>query len=164
MKWLQNLLQPHTRLLENVTPRVQQVFKLARQHADRLGHDLISVDHFWLGLLDLNEGVGLQMLRHHGIDPAALRHELEISMAKGNATASSLAIPMTAACREVLNLGAQDAAQLHAKYFGTEHLLLGLLQTEACANRALQKQTADMKLLRKNIKTFLTSSPSETAA
>jgi len=164
MKWLQNLLRPRPWQLDNVTPRVQQIFILARQHANRLGHDLVSVDHLWLGLLDLNEGVGLKMLRHHGIDPAVLRQELETSVAKGNATDSSQCIPYTPACQEVLELGAKDAAQLHANYFGTEHLLLGLLQTDACANRTLRKQAVDLKVLRKNIKNFLISSSSETAA
>jgi predicted dehydrogenase len=116
--------------LGNFTPRVAKVLALARQEATRFHHDFIGTGHLLLGLLALDTGLAVNVLRKQGLNLEALRTELENRV--GDAAEQQLIgdIHYAPRAKQVLALAAKEAASLHHTYIGTEHLLLGILRED----------------------------------
>lgn len=55
------------------TPRAKRVLELALKEALALGHRHVASEHILLGLLREGESVGVAVLAHAGVTPAALR-------------------------------------------------------------------------------------------
>ncbi|MBQ9770228.1 MAG: hypothetical protein IJW23_00230, partial [Lentisphaeria bacterium] len=53
-------------LLREFTPRAKHVLELAQQEAIRLNHDYVGTEHLLLGLISMNDGVAVSVLR--GLD------------------------------------------------------------------------------------------------
>lgn len=162
VNWLKKIFQRRTKPLDNVTPRVQELFKLARQNADRLGHGYVGPEHLLLGLLDLADGVGFSALKHLGVAPAGLRKEIENEVERGSSTNARRSIPYTSSFREVLTIGEREAESMSLKYFGTEHLLLGLIQVKGPAADALKSQKTELSATRRAVRDLLTPAPAPT--
>ncbi len=52
----------------NFSNRVQDVIRLSREEALRLGHDYIGTEHLLLGLIKEGEGIGARILKNLKID------------------------------------------------------------------------------------------------
>ena len=52
----------------NFSNRVQDVIRLSREEALRLGHDYIGTEHLLLGLIKEGEGIGAMILKNLKID------------------------------------------------------------------------------------------------
>ena len=50
----------------NFTPRTQQVLALARKEADRFNHNYVGTEHLLLGLIKLDQGVAVNVLKKMG--------------------------------------------------------------------------------------------------
>ena len=50
----------------NFTPRAQQVLALARKEADRFNHNYVGTEHLLLGLIKLDQGVAVNVLKKWG--------------------------------------------------------------------------------------------------
>ena len=61
----------------NLTPRARQILLLAKQEAERFNHDYIGTEHLLLGILALNEGVAVNVLKSMGLNLELLRLEVE---------------------------------------------------------------------------------------
>jgi ATP-dependent Clp protease ATP-binding subunit ClpA len=59
-----------------VTPRTKKALELARTHAKGLGHRCVGTEHMLLGLVNLEEGVAVQILEELGASPPAVRRQL----------------------------------------------------------------------------------------
>ena len=57
----------------NLTPRARQILLLAKQEAERFNHDYIGTEHLLLGILALNEGVAVNVLKSLGLNLQQLR-------------------------------------------------------------------------------------------
>jgi ATP-dependent Clp protease ATP-binding subunit ClpA len=60
-----------------LTPRALQVFILVRKEAERLKHNYIGTEHLLLGLLTLNNGVAVNVLKDFGLNPETVSLEVE---------------------------------------------------------------------------------------
>jgi ATP-dependent Clp protease ATP-binding subunit ClpA len=49
----------------NFTPRARKVVELARAEARRFNHNYVGTEHILLGLIELGEGVAVNVLRPH---------------------------------------------------------------------------------------------------
>ena len=49
--------------MSNFTPRAQQVLALARKEADRFHHNYVGTEHLLLGLINLGQGVAVNVLK-----------------------------------------------------------------------------------------------------
>ena len=49
--------------MNNFTPRAQQVLALARKEADRFNHSFVGTEHLLLGLINLGQGVAVNVLQ-----------------------------------------------------------------------------------------------------
>jgi ATP-dependent Clp protease ATP-binding subunit ClpC len=59
----------------NFSNRVQDVIRLSREEAIRLGHDYIGTEHLLLGIIREGEGIAVKILRNLGVDLYKLKKQ-----------------------------------------------------------------------------------------
>ncbi len=118
-------------MLEKFTDRARKVINLARQEAERLGHEFIGTEHILLGLVKEGSGVAANVLENLGIDLEKIRLEVEKYVSSpGETISASASLPFTPKAKKVLELAMEEARNLEHNYIGTEHLLLGVLREQ----------------------------------
>jgi hypothetical protein len=55
-------------IMNDFTPRAQQVLALARKEAERFNHNYVGTEHLLLGLIKLGQGVAVTVLQKMGLD------------------------------------------------------------------------------------------------
>src|SRR5262247_1797195 len=140
------------RVMNNFTPRAQQVLALARKEADRFNHNYVGTEHLLLGLIKLGQGVAVNVLQKMGLDLETVRMEVEKQVGSGPETKMVGSIPYTPRVKKVLALAGKEAKALNHSYVGTEHILLGLLREgEGVAARVLKSLELDIERTRNEI-------------
>ena len=138
--------------MNNFTPRAQQVLALARKEADRFNHSFVGTEHLLLGLINLGQGVAVNVLQKMGLDLETVRLEVEKQVGTGPDQKLAGNIPYTPRVKKVLELSKKEAKALHHTYVGTEHILLGLLREgEGVAARVLKNLDSDIDQCRDEI-------------
>ena len=138
--------------MNNFTPRAQQVLALARKEADRFNHSFVGTEHLLLGLINLGQGVAVNVLQKMGLDLETVRLEVEKQVGTGPDQKLAGNIPYTPRVKKVLELSKKEAKALHHTYVGTEHILLGLLREgEGVAARVLRNLDIDIDQCRQEI-------------
>jgi predicted dehydrogenase len=115
-------------VFNNFTPRAQQALAFANQEAERLHHKFIGTEHVLLGIIKLEQGVALNVMRTLGLNFETIGMEIEKQVGVGPDQEIIGRIPYTPRVKKVLRLAAVEAKSLNHTYVGTEHLLLGLLR------------------------------------
>src|SRR6187399_2567728 len=139
-------------MMNNFTPRAQQVLALARKEADRFNHNYVGTEHLLLGLIKLGQGVAVNVLQKMGMDLETVRMEVEKQVGSGPETKMVGNIPYTPRVKKVLALAGKEAKALNHSYVGTEHILLGLLREgEGVAARVLKSLEVDIERTRNEI-------------
>ena len=139
-------------MMNNFTPRAQQVLALARKEADRFNHNYVGTEHLLLGLIKLGQGVAVNVLQKMGLDLDTVRSEVEKQVGSGPETKMVGNIPYTPRVKKVLALAGKEAKSLNHSYVGTEHILLGLLREgEGVAARVLKNLEIDIERTRNEI-------------
>ncbi|HAV14150.1 MAG TPA: NDP-hexose 4-ketoreductase [Opitutae bacterium] len=138
--------------MNNFTPRAQQVLALARKEADRFHHNYVGTEHLLLGLINLGQGVAVNVLQKMGLDLQTVRSAVEKQVGTGPESKPSGNIPYTPRVKKVLALAGKEAKALNHSYVGTEHILLGLLREgEGVAARVLKSLDVDIERCRNEI-------------
>ena len=155
--------------MNNFTPRAQQVLALARKEADRFHHNYVGTEHLLLGLINLGQGVAVNVLQKMGLDLQTVRAAVEKQVGTGPESKPSGNIPYTPRVKKVLALAGKEAKALNHSYVGTEHILLGLLREgEGVAARVLKSLEVDIERCRNEILSELdpnfSGEPEEAAA
>jgi ATP-dependent Clp protease ATP-binding subunit ClpC len=139
-------------MMNNFTPRAQQVLALARKEADRFNHNYVGTEHLLLGLIKLGQGVAVNVLQKMGLDLETVRMEVEKMVGSHPETKMVGNIPYTPRVKKVLALAGKEAKALNHSYVGTEHILLGLLREgEGVAARVLKSLEVDIERTRNEI-------------
>ncbi|MCB1062786.1 MAG: ATP-dependent Clp protease ATP-binding subunit, partial [Verrucomicrobiae bacterium] len=139
-------------MMNNFTPRAQQVLALARKEADRFNHNYVGTEHLLLGLIKLGQGVAVNVLQKMSLDLETVRMEVEKQVGNGPETKIVGNIPYTPRVKKVLALAGKEAKGLNHSYVGTEHILLGLLREgEGVAARVLKNLEVDLERTRNEI-------------
>jgi ATP-dependent Clp protease ATP-binding subunit ClpC len=139
-------------MMNNFTPRAQQVLALARKEADRFNHNYVGTEHLLLGLIKLGQGVAVNVLQKLGLDLETVRMEVEKQVGSGPDQKMVGNIPYTPRVKKVLALAGKEAKALSHSYVGTEHILLGLLREgEGVAARVLKNLEIDIERTRNEI-------------
>ncbi len=116
-------------MFEKFTDRARKVINLARQEAERLGHEFIGTEHILLGLVKEGSGVAANVLENLDVDLEKVRVEVEKYVSgTGETMSATSSLPFTPKAKKVLELAMEEARNLEHNYIGTEHLLLGLLR------------------------------------
>jgi len=111
-------------MMNDFTPRAQQVLVLARKEAERFKHNYVGTEHLLLGLIKLGQGVAVNVLHKMGLDLERVRMEVEKHVVPQPETKMIGNIPYTPRVKKVLALAGKEAQALHHSYLGTEHLCL----------------------------------------
>ena len=114
----------------NFSDRLQDVIRLSREEALRLGHDYIGTEHLLLGIIKEGQGVAVRILRNLDGDLVRLKKAIEDSIRTIGGTLTIGNIPLTKQAEKVLKITQIEAKIYKADVIGTEHLLLSLLRDE----------------------------------
>ncbi|MEW6061366.1 MAG: ATP-dependent Clp protease ATP-binding subunit [Bacteroidota bacterium] len=114
----------------NFSNRVQDVIRLSREEALRLGHDYIGTEHLLLGIIREGEGIAVKILRNLGCDLYKLKKTIEDTVRTSGGTLTIGNIPLTKQAEKVLKITYLEAKLYKSDVIGTEHLLLSLLRDD----------------------------------
>jgi ATP-dependent Clp protease ATP-binding subunit ClpC len=64
----------------NFSQRMQEVIRLSREEALRLGHDYIGTEHLLLAMIREGGGMAIRILRNLGVDLVRLQRTIEDSV------------------------------------------------------------------------------------
>jgi len=136
----------------NFTPRAQQVLNLARKEAERFNHNFVGTEHVLLGLIALDQGVAVNVLKKLGLDLANVRARVEKTVGSGPNQKMIGNVPYTPRVKRALALAVKEAKNLKHTYVGTEHILLGLMREgDGVAPRVLKDLGVDLEKTRLKI-------------
>lgn len=114
----------------NFSDRLQDVIRLSREEALRLGHDYIGTEHLLLGIIREGQGVAVRILRNLDCDLMKLKKAIEDTVRTSGGTLTIGNIPLTKQAEKVLKITQIESKIYKADVIGTEHLLLSLLRDE----------------------------------
>ena len=63
--------------MNDFTPRAKELLALALKEAKRLNHAYVGTEHLLLGLIELGQGVAVNVLQRMGLDLERVRIEVE---------------------------------------------------------------------------------------
>jgi ATP-dependent Clp protease ATP-binding subunit ClpC len=114
----------------NFSERVQEVIRLSREEALRLGHDYIGTEHLLLGVIREGHGVAVKILKNLEIDLIKLKKTVEDTVRATGGTLTIGNIPLTKQAEKVLKITQIESKIYKSDTIGTEHILLSLLRDE----------------------------------
>ncbi len=114
----------------NFSERVQEVIRLSREEALRLGHDYIGTEHLLLGIIREGQGVAVRILRNLDVDLLKLKKAIEDTVRTTGGTLTIGNIPLTKQAEKVLKITQIESKIYKSDVIGTEHILLSLLRDE----------------------------------
>ncbi len=113
-----------------VTTRTHEVFAIAHDLADRLGHDDVTPVHVALGLISEGQNMAAQILLFsRGVPRDVLERELEGYLPPpGAPRPPAQPRSWTSSDERMLEQATVEARELGTEYFGCEHVLLAFLR------------------------------------
>src|ERR1700690_4357635 len=100
-------------IMNDFTPRAQQVLAFASKEAERFNHNYVGTEHLLLGLIKLGEGVAVNVLQKMGLDLEIVRKEVEKHVDPRPETKMIANTPYTPRVKKVLALAGKEAQALH---------------------------------------------------
>jgi ATP-dependent Clp protease ATP-binding subunit ClpC len=148
----------------NFSDRLQDVIRLSREEALRLGHDYIGTEHLLLGIIREGQGVAVRILRNLDCDLLKLKKAIEDTVRTSGGTLTIGNIPLTKQAEKVLKITQIESKIYKADVIGTEHLLLSLLRDEDnIATQILHQFNITYDSARSELNSLLTSKGSKDA-
>ncbi|MEG8945492.1 ATP-dependent Clp protease ATP-binding subunit [Rosettibacter firmus] len=114
----------------NFSERVQEVIRLSREEALRLGHDYIGTEHLLLGIIREGQGIAVKILRNLDVDLVKLKKAIEDTVRTSGGTLTIGNIPLTKQAEKVLKITQIESKIYKSDVIGTEHILLSILRDE----------------------------------
>ena len=112
-----------------VTTRTHEVFAIAHDLADRLGHDDVTPVHVSLGLVREGRSIAAQILHGRGVPLDVLEREFEAHLPPpGEPRAPARERSWTRSDENVLEQASVEGRELGAEFVGCEHVLLAFLR------------------------------------
>ncbi|MCI0473697.1 MAG: ATP-dependent Clp protease ATP-binding subunit [Ignavibacteria bacterium] len=148
----------------NFSQRVQEVIRLSREEAIRLGHDYIGTEHLLLGILREGEGLAINIFRNLSVDTIQLKSTIEDTVKHSGSTLTVGNIPLTKQAEKVLKITYLEAKLFKSEIIGTEHLLLSMLrEDDNLAAQILQQFGITYDVVKTELVNILTGKPSANA-
>src|SRR5712691_2643215 len=155
-------------VFERYTEKARRVIFFARYEASQYGSPYIETEHLLLGLMREDKALANRFLRQQG-SIESIRKEIEGRITIRERISTSVEVPLSAECKRILNMAAEEAERLGHKHVGTEHLLLGILREEKCfgaeilMERGLRLSTLREELARTSGEKATAARPKETS-
>src|ERR1700752_771856 len=99
-------------IMNDFTPRAQQVLALALKEAERVNYAYVGTEHLLLGLIKLGQGVAVNVLQRMGLDLERVRMEVEKLIGPHPEKKMVGNIPYTPRVKKVLALAGKEAQAL----------------------------------------------------
>ncbi|MBS3945262.1 MAG: ATP-dependent Clp protease ATP-binding subunit [Melioribacter sp.] len=149
----------------NFSERVQEVIRLSREEALRLGHDYIGTEHLLLGIIREGQGVAVKILRNLDVDLVKLKKAIEDTVRTSGGTLTIGNIPLTKQAEKVLKITQIESKIYKSDVIGTEHILLSLLRDEDnIATQILHQFNVTYDNARAELNSILSSKSTEKAS
>ncbi len=115
-----------------LSQKINQLLALSKEEAIRLGNDIISPEHLFLGLLKEGRSMALDVLVSLGIDLNKARTTIERKIRIGNAnfTINQEELPLMKETERILQLVSLVAKDFKVSEPDSEHLLLAILKDQ----------------------------------
>lgn len=140
----------------NFSNRVQDVIRLSREEAIRLGHDYIGTEHLLLGIIREGEGIAIKIFRNLGKDIGKIKKTIEETVRQSGATLTVGNIPLTKQAEKVLKITYLEAKIFKSDVIGTEHLLLSILrEDDNLASQILQQFGITYEVVKEELSAIL---------
>jgi len=149
--------------MERFTQRARRVLSLAHQEAERLHYETIETEHLLIGLILEDNGIAHRVLTELGLEAKRVQEVVELISGFGKYQGGK--IELSTGVQQVLENALNEARKLGHHYVGTEHLLLGLVQsTDGQAHEVLRKLGVTPEQIRRQTRRVLQeNTPSQTA-
>jgi ATP-dependent Clp protease ATP-binding subunit ClpC len=148
----------------NFSNRVQEVIRLSREEALRLGHDYIGTEHLLLGIIREGEGIAVKILRNLGCDLYQVKKSIEETVRSSGGTLTIGNIPLTKQAEKVLKITYLEAKLYKSDVIGTEHLLLSLLRDDDnIAAQILNQFNVQYDTVRNELDNIISGKPAQAA-
>jgi ATP-dependent Clp protease ATP-binding subunit ClpC len=144
--------------------RIKDVLNYSREEALRLGHNTISTEHLFLGILRDGEGDAIEVLLSLGADLYEIRKSIEnrIKPEKYIPVKENDNIPLLKSADRVLKLVHLEARSFKSEYVDTGHLLLAILKDEkAYVTQVLNELNIDYFTVKEELESYDIESRSE---
>lgn len=149
----------------NFSNRVQDVIRLSREEAIRLGHDYIGTEHLLLGIIREGEGIAVKIFKNLGKDIGKIKKTVEETVRQTGATLTVGNIPLTKQAEKVLKITYLEAKIFKSDVIGTEHLLLSILrEDDNLASQILQQFGITYELVKEELSNILSGKSSQQPA
>ncbi len=146
----------------NFSERLQDVIRLGREEALRLGHDYIGTEHLLLGIIREGQGVAIRILRNLDCDLLRLKKTIEDTVRTSGGTLTIGNLPLTKQAEKVIKISQIEAKIYKADVIGTEHLLLSILRDEDnIATQILHQFNVNYDNARSELNALLTTKDSK---
>src|SRR4051812_20760028 len=122
-----------------LTLKSQEAINDAVKLAESRGNPAVDGIHLLSALLQQTDGLVLPILEKASVDTGALKSTVESELDKEPKVSGGENVTMTSALRKVFDTAEKEASRLGDEFTSTEHFLLGLLQVNSSAQRALKK-------------------------
>jgi Clp amino terminal domain, pathogenicity island component len=147
-------------VFERYTEKARRAIFFARYEASQYGHAQIEPEHLLLGLLREHRELGRRLLLSPG-SVEAVRAEIAKRSVPSEKIPTSVDLPLSEDCKQVLQNAVEEADRLSHKEIGCEHLLIGLLREEKCfAAEVLLRFGVSLDQLRQEVEKIAAVPPS----
>ncbi len=148
----------------NFSNRVQDVIRLSREEALRLGHDYIGTEHLLLGIIREGEGIAVKILRNLSADLFKIKKAVEDTVRSSGGTLTIGNIPLTKQAEKVLKITYLEAKLYKSDVIGTEHLILSLLRDDDnIAAQILSQFSVSYDNVRQELDNIISGKPTQPA-
>ena len=145
----------------NFSSRVQDVIRLSREEAIRLGHDYIGTEHLLLGIIREGEGIAIKIFKNLGVEALKIKKTVEDTVRQSGGTLTVGNIPLTKQAEKVLKITYLEAKLFKSEVIGTEHLLLSILrEDDNLAAQILHQFNINYEAVKTELLNILSGKPS----
>lgn len=145
----------------NFSSRVQDVIRLSREEAIRLGHDYIGTEHLLLGIIREGEGIAIKIFKNLGVEAFKIKKIVEDTVRQSGGTLTVGNIPLTKQAEKVLKITYLEAKLFKSEVIGTEHLLLSILrEDDNLAAQILHQFNINYEAVKTELLNILSGKPS----
>ncbi|MFC1923821.1 ATP-dependent chaperone ClpB [Chloroflexota bacterium] len=125
--------------INRYTEKAQEAVLAAQKLAEEKNHTQIEVEHLLFALADQESGVVPQVLSKLGIDPAQLKHDIEIELERQPKASGPAQVYISQNLKKVMDASEKEAGRFKDEYISTEHLLIAIVdQDTSTAGRILK--------------------------
>src|SRR3989344_1439809 len=151
---------------ENFTDRARKVMHNANMEAQRFNHEYIGTEHMLLGLIKMDSGTAITVLKNLQIDLRRIRLDVEKIVDAGPDMVTMGKLPTTPLTKKIIEYAKEEAKAIGVNYVGTEALLLGMLrETEGVAAQVLMNLGLTLEKAREEVmKVIRSKAPLSTAS